>query len=353
MEAALALLSDPTRRIPAGATTSLPNKPGIYAFWPADEHIADYLYLVGEKALGAPLYVGLARQSLRARTQEHLDPLYVGRTEFHGALGWWLSEIAETVPWHPHYRLLQDDFGRGRLSSAYAESALCAFMRAGLTISVAECGSEAEARKLEHPLIAKTHPIFNAGTRALHLTEDADALGGRYGQPVRHRFYVRTLLRPWFLKHIDILATAGADDLFAVRQENNVPVGPPRRMTSNGKLRDNEAVVAGTPPTLAREGLIDECPEWWYSPAHRALYGEPPPWPAIVANLTDTEASRLFLEETTLASLDERFPDRIFIEFFEEGPLVSIGGDVTDAQLLEAGPALAREIKNLKGQQSN
>lgn len=196
-----------------------------------------------------------------------MSPIHEGRSEFHAELSWWLSEIAEAVPWHPYYRLLQPNFGRGRTLSEYSEGAACVWMREGVTVSGVPCDSESSARALERPVIRSLRPIFNDGRKARHRTDDFATLSGQaVARAVNDREHVRNGWRPWFIDHWRDLQRFGSGVLGAVEVDDRVlPVGVPRRVSGDAVLRPGEHGVPGIDAREARDFLDERKPYDWYS----------------------------------------------------------------------------------------
>ena len=148
--------------------------PGLYAFWPGDDEAR---HLLGLKADDDhPLYVGLARNTLRSRIEQYVDSGFSGSREFRWGLLRVLNVVSNT--WVPEGLILMEpdknlaEFKKLPFSLA-AVPQWHSWMTEHLLVSTVYVASALSASKLEGGVIDLLEPLINISGNARFRNDPA------------------------------------------------------------------------------------------------------------------------------------------------------------------------------------
>lgn len=303
-------LSNGTRISAAEVEAHAPPVPGIYAWW-ADSPGAREDLGFTLRGVEAPLYVGMARKSLRKRLLDHRNPPPERPlTEFDWALGEWLALVVERLPWWEQLvvpRKEDRSGGWGRPLFGYAMSALATWLGEACTVSWVPLPDSASAHAAEPRVIRSLDPFFNVwGTDARRRTEvwASDrieqlvleaAVADRHWAAIEsvlldNREEVRRLREDQ-----EIWVAARLDEWAGKIVDGRLSVGPRGKTVGIGELKgitqDDEVhlVVLGYPQEsfveLATQAVVGP----WGRLVWRNLYGPPPASEMVIGELDDME----------------------------------------------------------------
>ena len=162
-------------RVPLSEIGDVHEQPGLYAFWAETPEAIRRLGLTDDAAKH-PLYVGLARNSLRRRVGEYLDPNFRRYISLR-------FDLETLLLWGSHtlvregvlFQYLWTQSAVDHTTLPFARTAgpeLSAWMREHVSVSTLTCSTGEEASAVEHPVIAEMLPTTNQnGMRGAHLSE--------------------------------------------------------------------------------------------------------------------------------------------------------------------------------------